>query len=428
MKIAYIVGSFPHVSETFIVNQILGIAARGHSVDVFTTVSKVTDRARTAAQPNRMLERTHSLYGSPNILMRFVTAIGLLIEEGWRAPRLVWRSLNVTRYGRPAASLGLLVAGLTVRRLQRDGVYDVIHCQFGTYGVAALRLREIGAISGKVVTSFRGFDATKYLRAHPHAYDALFSAGDLFLPVSRSLADRLVESGCDRSKVVVLHSGIECAKLKYIERNLGESGPAKVLTIGRLTEKKGIEYAIQAVAKVMASGRKLSYTIVGDGPMRNGLQGMVNELGIGRHVQLLGWQGHEEVIRLIETSHILLAPSITAADGDEEGIPNALKEAMTTALPVISTVHGGIPELVENGISGYLVPQRDVEAIADRLTRLIDDPQGWEAMGRAARKRVMAEFDIDKLNDELDRLYQAVTSAPRSVSAINDERARRKLS
>lgn len=405
MKIAFIVGSFPHVSETFIVNQIVGTAARGHDVDVYTTVQNVIGGIPEGVQRHRLLEHTHCLYGPSNPIARLIKVAGLMISQGWRAPRLVLRALNVRRYGRVAASLGLLIAGLTLRRQQKTRAYDVIHCQFGTYGEAALRLREIGAVTGRLVTSFRGFDATKYLRANPHAYDALFRMGDLFLPVSRSLADRLVASGCERAKIVVLHSGIECGKFRYLERRLIESEPVRILTIGRLTEKKGIDYAIQAVARVIASGRKLAFTIVGEGPLRAELQRLSEELGVGESVKLIGWCTHAEVIGLIETAHVLLAPSVTGADGDEEGIPNSVKEAMATGMPVLSTNHGGIPELVEAGVSGYLVPERDADAMADRLRHLIDHPQTWAAMGRAARARVLAEFDTEKLNDELERLY-----------------------
>jgi len=412
MKIAYIVGSFPHISETFIINQIVGIAARGHTVNIFTTVPGVTGDVPVEVQRYRLLERTCSLYGPQNLLARIVRACGLLVSEGWRAPSLVWRALNFIRYGRAALSLGLLIAALTLHRQQREGFFDVIHSQFGTYGKMALQLREMRVVTGKLVTSFRGFDATKYLQTDPHTYDALFKSGNLFLPVSRSLAERLIEAGCDRSKVAVLHSGIDCSKFRMIERHHIESESVKLLTIGRLTEKKGIAYAIRAVAKVLASGCNLTYTIIGDGPMRAELKGLIDELGLGQRVQLLGWQAHEYVIRQIEMAHVLLAPSVTAADGDEEGIPNAVKEAMTTGLPVISTIHGGIPELVEDGVSGYLVPQRDVEAIADRLRQLIDHPQAWVTMGQAARKRVMAEFDIDKLNDKLVRLYEGLIDSP----------------
>jgi colanic acid/amylovoran biosynthesis glycosyltransferase len=116
---------------------------------------------------------------------------------------------------------------------------------------------------------------------------------------------------------------------------------------------------------------------------------------------------------VLAQSHILIAPSVTAADGDEEGIPNTLKEAMAMGLPVISTVHAGIPELVNDGVSGFLVPERDVEALADRLMRLVDQPETWAAMGRAGRRQIEAEFDTDRLNDDLLVLYKGMLETPK---------------
>lgn len=419
MKIAYIVGSFPHVSETFIVNQIAGIVARGHSVDIYTTISDVIGDVPREVHRYRLLDRTYSLYGARNFWARIIKASSLLVSEGCRAPRLVWRALNVVRYGRAAVSLGLLIAGLTLRQQQRTRAYDVIHCQFGNFGEIALRLREIGVITGRLVTSFRGFDATKYLRARPRAYEALFLQADLLLPVSQSLADHLIAVGCEPSKIVVLHSGIECNKFRYIDRRLAEDEPVRILTIGRLTEKKGICYAIEAVARVIASGRNVSFTIVGEGALRNDLQRLCDELGVSKFVKLIGWRRHNEVVNLIEASHLLLAPSVTGADGDEEGIPNSVKEAMATGMPTVCTNHGGIPELIEHGVSGYMVPERDVEAMADRLLYLIDHPQTWAVIGRAARTRVFAEFDTEKINDALEQLYNALITKPIDANAIN---------
>jgi colanic acid/amylovoran biosynthesis glycosyltransferase len=412
MRIAYVVGGFPVISETFIVNQIAGMVARGCHVDIFATSKETTSRLPEAVVRYRLMERVHRLDAPQNYFLRLYRIMLLLLVYGWRAPGAVTRSVNVIRYGRSAATLGLLYTVLTLIRL---GVrsYDVIHAQFGTYGLLALRLIETtGSLRGELVTSFRGYDATKSLQAHPHAYDALFLKGGLFLPVSQALAKRIVEAGCDPAKAHVHHSGIECAKFRYLEHRRAADEATRIVLIGRLVEKKGMGYGIQAIARVIASGRALSCTIVGAGPLRGELERLILKLDVGAHVRMVGSQSHDEVIQVLAQSHILLAPCVTAADGDEEGIPNTLKEAMAMGLPVISTVHAGIPELVEDGASGFLVPERNVEALADRLMRLVDHPETWVAMGRAGRRRIEAEFDIDRLNDELLELYQGMIATP----------------
>jgi colanic acid/amylovoran biosynthesis glycosyltransferase len=407
MRIAYIVGGFPVISETFVVNQIAGMAARGCHVDIFATSEGTKGRLPEAVERYRLMEHVHRLDAPRNHLLRLYRILMLLLVHGWRAPVAVMRSVNVVRHGKSAATLGLLYAVLTLIRLGTRH-YDVVHAQFGTYGPLALRLVETGALRGKIVTSFRGYDATKYLRANPHAYVALFRKSKFFLPVSQALARRIVEAGCEPDNIHVHHSGIECARFKYLERKRANGEATSIVMVGRLVEKKGIGYGIQAIARVIASGRALSCTIIGTGPLREELERLIRELGIDAHVRMIGSKSHGEVIQVLAQSHILMAPSVTAADGDEEGIPNTLKEAMAMGLPVIGTVHAGIPELVENGVSGFLVPEHDVTALADRLMYLVDHPETWAAMGRAGRRRIEAEFDTDRLNDELLVLYKGM--------------------
>jgi len=411
MRVAYIVGGFPVVSETFVVNQIAGMVARGCLVDIFTTSSGMPAGLPESAMQYKLMERVHRLNAPRNYLLRLSRIMLLLLAYGWQAPGAIIRSVNIARYGRSAATLGILYAVLTLIRLGARQ-YDVIHAQFGTHGPMALRLVEIGALRGEIVVSFRGYDATKYLQANPHAYAALFRKGKLFLPVSQALARRIVEAGCDPAKIHVHHSGIACARFQYLERKRFTDEATSIVMIGRLVEKKGIGYGIQAIARVVASGRQLSCKVIGEGPLRGELEQLIRELGIGAHVIMVGSKSHDEVVQALAQSHILIAPSVTAADGDEEGIPNTLKEAMAMGLPVVSTVHAGIPELVEDGVSGFLVPEHNVEALADRLTRLVDHPETWVAMGRAGRRRIDAEFDIDRLNDELLELYQGMLATP----------------
>jgi colanic acid/amylovoran biosynthesis glycosyltransferase len=147
---------------------------------------------------------------------------------------------------------------------------------------------------------------------------------------------------------------------------------------------------------------------VGDGPLAGELRHRIVELGIANQVHLVGWKSHREILEIMEVSHVLLAPSLTAGDGDEEGIPNVIKEAMAIGLPVVSTWHAGIPELVADGESGFLVPERDVSALANKIIALHDQPETWSGLARAGRRKIEAEFEIGKLTEDLLDLYQLV--------------------
>jgi colanic acid/amylovoran biosynthesis glycosyltransferase len=330
-----------------------------------------------------------------------------------RRPVTVWGCVNVRRYGREARTLRLLSAALSIR-LPRT--YDVIHCQFGVLAPLVLRLCEVGAISGPLVVSIRGFDVTQYLRNRPGFYDDVFPHVSQFLPVSDSLRQRLLALGCQDDRISILRSGIDCKKFVWRIRNRALEQPLEVLSVARLVEKKGLVYGIEAAAQLVKKGYLIRYRIIGDGPLRETLQAQIDHLGIQAQVELLGARTHEQIVALLDQAHVFLAPSVTAGDGDQEGIPNVVKEAMAAGVPVLSTRHSGIPELVQDGVTGYLVPERDVQALARRLEFLYQHPEQWPNLATAARRVVETDYNQDALNARLEALYQSVEAASRRLS------------
>ncbi|MCA1993395.1 MAG: glycosyltransferase, partial [Coleofasciculus sp. S288] len=290
--------------------------------------------------------------------------------------------------------------------------YDIIHCQFGIHALDGILLRDIGALSGKLITSFRGYDISWYVQfAGDRVYDQLFEVGDFFLSNCEFFKRRAVAIGCDEQKIVVHRSGIDCSRFVFTPRYPHPDSRVRVTTTGRLIEKKGIEYGIRAVAKLAKDHPNIEYNIIGDGCLREYFEQLIQELGVGEQVKLLGWKHQQEVIEILNQSHIFIAPSVTAADGNQDAPVNTLKEAMAMGLPVIATRHGGIPELVEEGISGFLVPERDADAIAEKLAYLVEHPDVWLGMGRAGRAHVEEHYDINKLNDELVEIYQQLLNS-----------------
>jgi colanic acid/amylovoran biosynthesis glycosyltransferase len=178
------------------------------------------------------------------------------------------------------------------------------------------------------------------------------------------------------------------------------------LTVGRLVEKKGLEYAVRAVALARRTCPNLRYEIIGDGPLRPALGELVDKLNLAPIVSLLGAADCDFVRRKMAATDLFMLPSVTANDGDQEGIPVSLMEAQACGLPVLSTRHSGIPELVADGESGFLVAERDVEALASRLTYLIEHPESWPRMGRAGRTIVESRFNIEALNRDLLQIYE----------------------
>ncbi|MDF0652882.1 MAG: glycosyltransferase [Nitrospira sp.] len=402
MKIAFLVNQFPSVAETFVLNQIVGLIKLGHDVHVFASKSASNIRVHDGYKNYDLSKKTHYYRIPKNKIVRTLKAIFLIVKYAPNNYNAIFRSLNIFRYGKQAGSFSLLFMSIP---LVERGPFDIIHSQFGTIGLTATSLNQFLPNKCKLVTSIRGYDVTVFLKKHPGAYQGLFREGDLFLPVCEFLKDRLIQEGCEEKKIVVHHSGIDCSKFECVQRQRVSGEPIKVLTIARLIEKKGVAFAIEAVARLLSKGENVEYSIVGHGVLLEHLQQLIETRGVEQQVKLLGWKTHEEIKMLLDESHVLMAPSLTAESGDQEGIPNAIKEAMASGLPVISTFHSGIPELVTHGVSGLLVPERDAASLADALAYLISHPEICNEMGKAGRMQVEKRFDTNSLNKGLEELY-----------------------
>lgn len=425
MRVAFIVWEFPVLSETFILNLITGLIDRGHQVDVYAHVAGDTKNVHPDVETYRLLEHTYYIPSIPlNPIARLLKGLHLLYINALKRPRLVGRSLNVFKYGSRAASLWMIHAITPFVNQPPDQTrYDIIHAQFGTDGLTGLPLRQVGAIQGKLITTFRGYDISTYVRERgDRVYTQLFQQGDFFLANCEFFKQRAIELGCAPHKIRVHGSGLDCHRFAYRPRYPSEDGVIRIATTGRLVEKKGIEYSIRAVAKLMENHPNLEYIIVGEGELRTHFERLITELGVGDRIHLVGQKRQQDLIAILDRTHIFVAPSVTAQDGNQDAPVNVLKEAMAMGLPVVSTFHGGIPELVQDGVSGFLVPERDVDALVEKIGELIDHPERWVAMGEAGRAFVEEHYDIQRLNDRLVALYQQVirSDSPQLLKTVHE--------
>jgi len=404
MNIAFLVGEFPSLSETFILAQITGLIDRGHNVVIYAEQPAKTDKVHPDVEKYRLLDRTHYYPKLPaNYLLRLLRGLWLFMLNCFRNPTVLIRSLNYFQFNQLAVSLRGLY--LTIPFIQENLKYDIIHCHFGNIGVRGLFLKKIGAISGSLVTTFYGYDINVIPLNNKNVYQELFQEGDLFIGISSFIVNKAKDLGCPEEKILKLPLGVSCSNYRFRQRILGVNELIKIISVARLVEKKGLEYSIRAVAKIARSHPNLLYRIVGDGTLRESLHDLVVELEMEQTIHLLGWKTKDEVRELYDDSHLFVLSSVTAANGDKEGQGLVLQEAQAMGLPVLATLHNGFPDSVLDGKSAFLVPERDVDTLAEKLDFLVEHPAMWSEMSEAGRTFVEANFDVDKLNDRLVDIY-----------------------
>ena len=407
MKIAFILRHFPALSETFILNQITGLMDLGHTVDIYNTMESNTEDIHPDVDSYRLLDHLKRLSVPKGWGARAAGALPALARGLMSSPLPTLRSLNVFRFGNSATSLRLLYLASTFNKR-----YDVVHCHYGVLGNMGIKLKQLGAGADIIVTSFHGFDITMWVEKHGElVYDELFKEGDLFLPISERWRHRLVKLGCPSEKILVHHMGVDCKRFTFRPRILDKEGSIELASVARFVEKKGLEYSIRAVAALIDEYPRIRYTIAGNGELFEDMRKLVKKLGASKHIKLNGWMHQGQILELLQNSHILITPSVTASNGDQEGIPVVLMEAMAMGLPIVTTIHSGIPELVEEGVTGKLVPERDSEALKNALRELLENPDAWSRMGRNGREKVEQEFNARKQVLKLTGYYGELTGA-----------------
>ena len=298
----------------------------------------------------------------------------------------------------------------TLAELHRVGA-RVLHIYFGHIGVHLLPLLEICDLPA--IVSFHGADAgiAAEKPAHLSRTRRMFERCALILVRSESIAERLIAMGCDAGKIRLHRTGIPLGQIAFAQRAAPADGAWRCVQACRLIAKKGLATSLRAFAEFGRAFPRATFSIAGDGPQLAELRALARELGIDARVSFPGFLSQEKLRALFAEAHVFLHPSELGADGDQEGVPNAMLEAMASGLPVLATRHGGIPEALEDGVSGVLVGERDPVALATALLALAHDPARFAAMSAAARARVAAEFDLEAQTRMLEGHYREAIAA-----------------
>ncbi|MGI8819740.1 MAG: glycosyltransferase [Chthoniobacterales bacterium] len=281
----------------------------------------------------------------------------------------------------------------------------LLHIYFGHIAVHLLPL--IRRWPKPVVVSFHGADVMVDLEkpAYRAATLAMLRAVRQVLVRSESLRQALIAIGCEADKLRVQRTGIALGDIPCRPRAWPHDGAWRLVQACRLIEKKGLQTSLRAFAEFAQRFPRAQFTIAGDGPLLPELQARARELGVAQRVKFTGFLSQTELRDLFYRSHLFLHPSETGRDGNQEGVPNSMLEAMATGLPVFATTHGGIPEAIEHGISGLLVQEGAAESLASALLRAVENPAALASLGERAAEAVAEKFEQRAQVRQLEDFY-----------------------
>lgn len=276
----------------------------------------------------------------------------------------------------------------------------VAHVYYGHKAVKYLPMLQ--RWGGPWIVSFHGMDIT----GDPATLADVFAHARLVLGRSRSLLERLEELGCPPQKLRLNHTSIPLSAAPPLVRQPPADGAWTLLQACRLIPKKGLLTTLLALRRVVDAHPQTRLILAGGGPLDADLRALAADLGLGANVEFAGWCGQERLAKLYAQAHLFLHPSELTATGDQEGIPNALLEAMATGLPAVATRHGGIPEAVTDGVDGLLVPEKSPEALGDAILRFMASPDFIESASRAAPVNIAANFGAAQQIQALEDCYE----------------------
>lgn len=410
-KVAYLIKRFPHLSETFILHEVLELERQGLSLRIFSLrepIGKVNQAAEDVRAPITYLPQ-----GFP------FGPLGLLKAAFKRFVKNPRSFLGVSvaaliQFHHRSTPRHILYAAYVANQVEAEGITHLHAHYANTPTTVALLVHKFTGIT----YSFTAHAKDIYLsRKETLAYKMKYAR---FVVTCTEYNRQYLASVADPQSDVPIHRIYHGLDLRVFpadpHRIPSANGRPLILSVARLVEKKGLPYLLQACRILLDQGYDFDCRIVGEGPFRPVIEQQIRDLDLSTKVNLWGAETHERVIEMYQQATLVVLPCVVANNGDRDGIPNALVESLYMGVPVISTPVSGVPELIHSEVNGLLVPQRDADSLAKAIVRLFDNPRLYERMVEAGQQTVLNEFDMAANVCYLMQLFQNLDREAASVA------------
>ncbi|WP_290525582.1 glycosyltransferase [Alcanivorax sp.] len=369
-KVAFVLESFPQLSETFVLDQMRALYSDGHKIHVIA---------------DHFNELDEEIFGD----LSFVASL----KNRWVVQSSIFAFLGFLPWF-ISSRLKVFFDLISDSQLRK---YDLLVAHFGLNGARLAKSRSLRRFRTPIICIFHGYDVgIPLFEGKLHHYRCLFKKAKLLLCVNEWFCEVLENAGASSAKLKVHRMGVNIDSIEYRKR---ERNRLDILSVCRLVEKKGINVALKALSVLIEKRPDISvnFKIVGDGPLKRELEQQAHELKIINYVEFLGAMPNATVRDFLYEANVFILPSVTATNGDVEGVPVSLMEAMASGATVVSTRHSGIPELIADGVSGFLADEFDEEGLVDALEKLHDEPELASSMALRGRLKVEADFNSENL-------------------------------
>lgn len=401
-EVTILTGIFPKITETFILNQVIGLMNQGYKVNVISLLEPDLINVQPDFIDNNCLENL-TILSIPNTMSkRLVLGVFIFFKLFFKTPIKTLKALN-PQYSTATKSL----KNLFVLNSLYNKKIPLLHAHFGPMGLIGAYLKDIGVVE-KLICTFHGSDINSYPKTHGrNVYRALYRSADIITTNTNFTANKVISNGANQQKIEIIPVGLICKNFPLRKPDALQTTD-KLLTVGRLVEKKGHIWMIKAMKELVKTYPDLIWNLIGSGPLEDSLKNSVKEMGLTSNIIFHGALSSKDVIKHLQSSNIFILPSVTASSGDMEGQGLVLQEAQSIGVPVVSTLHNGIPDGVLDGQSGYLVPEKDPMALKVAITKLLENPKLQEEMGLKGSEFVKCNYDIPMLSKRWIALYKSL--------------------